>query len=108
MTPQEFGRFVEEYSQRVDRVRQNLQRQGPILLDEEGMTELGSTQRQEGDPRGRIGNVTGLEDLSPDEVRRLYESRIEKVSPEYRKQVEQYYRNIMRQKSQDAPRQSTP
>ena len=49
---------------------------------------------------GKVENVRGSEKLSIDEIRKLYEQRAKKVSPEYRKQVEAYFRAI----SEGAPK----
>ena len=47
----------------------------------------------------RLTNTTGLSDLTPDQLRKLYESRKASISPEYRKHVEAYLRAI----SENAP-----
>ena len=47
----------------------------------------------------RLGDTSGMSDLTPDQIRKLYESRKAKISPEYRKHVEAYLRAI----SENAP-----
>jgi hypothetical protein len=56
---------------------------------------------------GQTG-LTGSEQLTEDQVRRLQQSRIEDVSPEYRKQVEQYYRNLGRPAGQTDGQDDSP
>jgi len=55
-----------------------------------------------GDPRlqhgrkidGNLENQRGTEKLSPDDLRKLYEQRAKNVAPEYRPQVEAFFRAI--------------
>jgi len=51
-----------------------------------------------------MDDVRGSEKLSTDDVRKLYEQRAKTVSPEYRKQVEAYFRAI----SEAAPSKDAP
>ena len=103
MTPEEFRQFVEEYANRVDRLRRQLDRRPGV--DRIGAIEIGSDERQAGRGASGAGDIAGTEELTADELRDLYESRMQNVSPEYRKQVEEYYRNIMRQ---DADQDAAP
>ncbi len=95
MTEKEFKTFVEKYSDRIDNIRKNPDRtEIPSRLRDP--SELGGSETlQEG--RGASEELTqssGTEDLTDDQLRELYESRTSEVSPEYRKQVEEYFRAI--------------
>ena len=95
MTPERFSAFVEEYSRRLEGLR------GIPPSDVPGQIAQGSFRLPEGPGRQggplvdrRLAGAAGIERLSPDEVRKLFERRAAKVAPEYRKQVEAYFRAI--------------
>ena len=93
MTPQQFRSFVERYSQRFQQVRKSAGPPGGETLAAQDGT--GSKRLQQGRTLDQqVLDVKGAEKLSPDELRKLYESRARSVSPEYRKQVEEYFRSI--------------
>jgi len=99
MTRGEFEAFVEEYTRRFGQLEPM-----PTGTPSPGgrlggaFTLPGSDRLQPGKGRdGDIGDVEGGEELSPDEVRRLRESRLRRVSPEYRKQAESYFKSISEQ-----------
>ena len=96
MTAGELAGFVERYRTIFGRTREmpdRTERPGETVLD--AFRLPGSGQMQSGRKvDGKLGDVTGSEKLTPDELRKLYESRAAKVSPEYRKQVEAYFRAI--------------
>ena len=96
MTREQFAAFVEKYTQRIGKVepmKDSTPRPGGIVRGD--FVIPGSDRKQTGtglDPK--LENVRGGEKLTPDEVRTLYEQRAAKVSSEYRKQVEAYFRAI--------------
>lgn len=94
MTQEQFRGFVEQYTQRLDLLRTH-------KSDESGGQQVGNTDGagSKNLQGGRalddqLLDVKGAENLTPDEIRKLRESRAAKVSPEYRKQVEDYFRSI--------------
>lgn len=101
MTPAEFGAFVEKYSRRFGKTRK-----APSKTERPGETIGGAFQltgtsgRRSGKGLDRKIGSSGTEKLSPDELRKLYESRATKVSPRFRKEVEAYFRAISEQSTQ--------
>lgn len=94
MTQQQFKTFVEEYSQKYGKVKEMLdQTQRPAKSAGTTATP-GDSRLQTG--TGVSGNmtITGTENLSPDEIKKLNEAKLNKVSPEYRKEVEAFFRSI--------------
>ncbi len=94
MTPTQFKAFVEKYTQRLEWVK-----------DDRGDISGGSVAGRQDGPGARtvqagrtldqqLLDVRGGEKLTPDQIRHLYESRSARISPEYRKQVEDYFRAI--------------
>ncbi len=94
MTRDQFAAFVEKYRRRIGQVRAMRERTERPGQTVDGAVIPGSDRRQAG--RGAGGDVDGRggEDLSKDELRKLYEERARKVSPEYREQVEAYFRAV--------------
>lgn len=103
MSAPQFTAFVERYEEMFGKVasmprstaRPSGTVRGAFLL-------TGAETLQKG--RGvdsRLRGIKGAEKLTTDEIRKLYESRAAKVSPEYRKEVEAYFRAI----SEEAPTQ---
>jgi len=94
MTETQFNQFVKRYADAIGNIRHQLGlvtvKRVPDRIRIPGSDKLDSGR---GTDR-RITDTTGHDDLTPDQIRELHESRSKKVSPEYRKQVEEYYRNI--------------
>jgi len=106
MTKGEFAAFVEKYRDVFGESADMPDRtERPTDVVRGGFTLPGSGRLQAGKGTGKdIEGGSGTEKLTPDELRKLYESRAAKVSPEYRKQVEAYFRAI----SEAAGRAETP
>jgi len=106
MTNEEFRQFVKDYTDRFGQigprgdttVRPDQLVTGAVALP--GSDEL---QRGHG-AGGNVSDVEGGEKLTPDEVRKLAQSKAAEASPEYRKHVEAYLRAI----SEEAPAASQP
>ena len=96
MTKQQFSAFVERYNQRIGKIaKMQDTTAGPDGAIRGNLVIPGSAGTQAG--RGvdeRMEPVRGGEKLRPDEQRKLYEQRARKVSQEYRKDVEAYFRAI--------------
>ncbi|MFP4053304.1 MAG: hypothetical protein ACLFV7_05505 [Phycisphaerae bacterium] len=95
MTEKEFKDFVKKYAGKYGKVRDMLEQTERTNETDRLVVRGGSGDTQEG--TGTADDATGAsgrEDLSPDEIKKLYESRKGNVSPEYRKQVEDYFRAI--------------
>jgi hypothetical protein len=96
MTRAQFAAFVERYAQRigkVEKMKERTSRPAGALPNAFAITGSGRLQRGRG-ADGKLDDVRGSEKLSPDEIRKLFEQRARKVSPEFRKQVEAYFRAI--------------
>jgi len=94
MTETQFTQFVKRYADAIGKIRHQL---GPVnvKLAPGDIVIPGSDKLETGRGTDRkISDTTGHENLTPDQLRELHESRTKKVSPEYRKQVEEYYRNL--------------
>lgn len=109
MTEGEFAAFVEKYAELFGKSRDMPDRtERPTGTVEGGFQLPGSSRLQAGQGADKdLGNVAGTEKLSPDELRKLYESRAAKVSPEYRKQVEAYFRAISEAAAKNEPPPAT-
>ena len=97
MTEQQFASFVKRYSDRLDKVRKKKDEKVSPPTDTVGnaFVVTGSKELQKGrSADDRLTDITGMSKLTPDQIRKLYESRRAKVSPEYRKHVEAYLRAI--------------
>ena len=96
MSLAQFKAFIEEYSSRFGAIKQMADRTQPpdgsmigaIVLPGEDKTQAGKGAD------GSVGNSTGSQKLSTDEIRKLSQARAAKVSPEYRKEVEAFFRAI--------------
>jgi hypothetical protein len=94
MTSQQFKGFVEQYTQQLDRIRRNGD-DAPAGTQQARAEGPGGKAVQAGQGLDQqVLDVKGGEKLTPDQVKKLYESRSASVSPEYRKQVEDYFRAI--------------
>ncbi|MFP4106493.1 MAG: hypothetical protein ACLFVU_10440 [Phycisphaerae bacterium] len=96
MTSDEYRRFVGKYSQLYNRVRDSVEKDpdAPTVVRREyTLDEPGEVREGTGTDR-EITDVSGGEDLTPDQMRELLENRKRRVSPEYRKGVESYLRAI--------------
>jgi len=102
MTRDQFAAFVDRYTQRIGKIeKMKDETAGPDGTIRGSFAIPGSGRTQAGRGlNGKVENVRGSEKLSIDEIRKLYEQRAKKVSPEYRKQVEAYFRAI----SEGAPK----
>ena len=105
MTPPQFNAFVERYEEMFGKVgpmpRSTL---GPSGTVRGAFLLTGSEKLQGG--RGldrRLGGIQGGEKLTKDQTQKLYESRAAKVSPEYRKEVEAYFRAISEEALGETP-----
>ena len=102
MTAEQFAGFVKRYSDRFDKIRKAKDDKPPLPKDvvRNAFDLTGSRKVQEGRTTDkRLADTSGMSDLTPDQIRKLYESRKAKISPEYRKHVEAYLRAI----SENAP-----
>ena len=106
MTAGELAGFVEQYREIFGRSKDMPERtERPTGTIRDAFQLPGRGGRQSGRGLdGGLDDVAGSEKLSPDELRKLYESRAAKVSPEYRKQVEAYFRAISEAASRKPPR----
>ena len=106
MSQAQFAAFVEKYTQRIGEVKKMAdQTAKPTGTVVSSAVIPGNTRQQAGrGVDGRMDDVRGSEKLSTDDVRKLYEQRAKTVSPEYRKQVEAYFRAI----SEAAPSKDAP
>ena len=96
MTRDQFAAFVEKYAQRIGKVEKMKDRTArPDGTIQGAFVIPGSDRQQQGRGLdGKLEDIRGSEKLSKDEIRKLYEQRASKVSREYRKQVEAYFRAI--------------
>jgi hypothetical protein len=94
MTEAEFKDFVKKYRRKYGKVREMLDETEAADRRRGQTVRGGTTEVQQGRAADDEITSAGGEDLSPDEIRKLYESRKGKLSPEYRKQVEAYFRAI--------------
>jgi len=104
MTEQQLAQFVKKYTDKFEKIRKKKVDDKPPLPEEDviGNTsvETGSNKLQKGRSADKdLTGVTGTSKLTPDQLRKLYESRKARISPEYRKHVEAYLRAI----SENAP-----
>lgn len=102
MTADQYVAFVKRYADRFDKIRKKSSDSPSLPKDvvRNAFTRIGSDKFQKGRSTDtRLTNTAGMADLTPDQVRKLYESRKAKISPEYRKHVEAYLRAI----SENAP-----
>lgn len=104
MTQAEFGAFVEKYARRFGKTKKMPSETARPTATVSGAFQLtGKSGRQSGKGVDKKIGSSGTEKLSPDELRKLYESRAAKVSPRFRKEVEAYFRAI----SEQSPRGAT-
>lgn len=102
MTEAEFGAFVEKYARRFGKTKKmpsETERPGETIGGAFQLT--GKSGRQSGKGLDKQIGSRGTDKLSPDELRKLFESRAAKVSPEFRKEVEAYFRAISEQSPQE-------
>ena len=96
MTDAQFRSFVEKYSRRFGKLRPMADRTDRPGQEIGGAFELpGSEKLQTGRAwDSKLGNVTGSEKLTPDEIRKLSESKAARASRKYREHVQAYLRAI--------------
>ena len=92
MTPGQFKQFVEAYKEQFDKVRAKRKGQGQTG---EGTGKVGAGNGTVEAGRGTGDIATGnAGKLSPDEIRQLNERKMQKVSPDFRREVEAYFRAV--------------
>jgi len=110
MTVRQFKAFIEKYTERFGRIQPDPERTEQPRKTVKGAFKLpGSGELKKGrGVDGRIGNTRGTEDLTSDQIRKLYEAKVKDVSPEYRRHVEAYFRAIAESAGRAAPEGKTP
>jgi len=96
MTHGQYASLVERYTKRFERTiprTDRTNRPGKLVANAFKLNNVAAGQRVERDRR-RIGRVRGGEKLTADQLRGLYESRAARVSRDFRKHVEAYFRAI--------------
>jgi len=95
MSPEQFSQFVETYRQKFDQLR--ARRPG------EGQTTIGTGRTNEAQEttavdrgRGRNGALRagGTDPRDADDLRKLNERKLQNVSPDFRREVEAYFRAV--------------
>jgi hypothetical protein len=96
MTEPQLAAFVERYADRFGRLGL-MPDQTPIAPDQQvgGFQRAGSVDLQAGRGAGPL-NATGVETLTPDQWRELYETHADQVRPEHRRAVAEYFRRVAR------------
>jgi len=105
MTQNEFKTFIEKYSSRFGQIKEMPKQTAiPGKAAAKAAESIGvpTVQHGAGMDKG-LQDLRGAPKLSPDELKKLYESRAANVSPEYRKQVEAYFRAISESSAAPAP-----
>gem|GEM_PF-2525163 len=103
MTRDQFAAFVDRYAQRIgkiEKMRDETERpEGAIR----GAFSLGGSDRKASGSGvdDRLTDLRGGEKLTIDQIRKLHQQRARNVSPEYRAQVEAYFRAISEQALRD-------
>jgi hypothetical protein len=96
MTFPKYQDFVESYAERFGKVKPMLEKtERPTDAMSGAFLPGGSKELQAG--KGiddKMGKLTGTENLTPDQIQKLFESGGGKVSPEYQKAVDAYFRLI--------------
>jgi len=105
MTQPQFKTFIEQYAQKYGQLKQMLDRtRRPTNTVQDAYSLPGSDRLARGQTvAGDLGQTSGAENLTTDNLRKLYESPAAKVSPEYRKQVEAYFRAISESANRPTP-----
>lgn len=94
MTSEQFKGFVEEYSQRYGQIKDAIARTSGGASSGT-VQQAGSDKLQTGQGIDtKVGDTAGGDKLSPDDLRKLNEAKTAKVAPEYRKDVEAFFRAI--------------
>jgi len=96
MTAGQFAAFVERYQSRFSRIAKmpaGTVRPGRSVSGAFKLTGSSTLQKGRGGDEG-LGDVAGAEKLPTDRIRKLRQPRLTKVSSEYRKEVEAYFRAI--------------
>lgn len=95
MTEEQFKAFVEEYTQKFGQVKEMIdQAHKPSGAVRTETVLPGDDKLSTGSTIDAGLGVSGTEKLSPDEIKKLNEAKINKVSPEYRKEVEAFFRTL--------------
>ena len=97
MSKAQLAAFVEGYAKRLSTLKTSYDDKSHVPRGSErgafGLTGDRALRKGES-PAPRLSGLKGFEKLSPDRIRKLYESRRDQFSPEYRKHVEAYLRAI--------------
>jgi len=102
MTDQEYKDFVKKYDRRFGQLREKPEQPETTDRTTAGAELVGARDVQTGrstDPG--VSDARGGETLTPDEIRKLNEQKVNQASPEYRKHVEAYLRAISEQGEQE-------
>ena len=95
MTPPQYQSFVESYSQLFGKVKPLLAvTERPTATVNNAFFAPGTQQVQTGKGLDSKLGVSGTEKLTGDQMKKLNESRAARVSPEYRKSVDAYFRSV--------------
>ncbi len=98
MTPEQLKGFVEKYTGMFDKLREKLSSQGPPRVVRGQAAQIGQSGVQQG--RGRdAGGASGTQGMSADQMKNISDARLQQVPPEYRKQVEAYFRAVAEMRS---------
>jgi hypothetical protein len=105
MTQEQFKNFVEEYTQKFGQVKEMLaQTQRPTESVQTGVQTPGDDKLSTGNTvDGQMG-VSGTDKLAPDDIRKLNEAKATKVSPEYRREVEAFFKALSENAGSTVPK----
>jgi hypothetical protein len=105
MTQEEFKGFIEEYTQKYGQVKDMLsQTQRPNETVQTGAQVPGDDKLSTGNTvEGQMG-VSGTDKLAPDDIRKLNEAKATKVSPEYRREVDAFFKALSENAGSAAPK----
>jgi len=103
MTNEKFTGFVEEYASRLSRLTDAPDRTDRPRTGVKAPSDtVGAETLQQGKGVEKGLGARGMEELTADQVRELSESRVENVSPEYRRLVEAYLKAVSEAESRRA------
>ena len=104
MTEAQFKAFVEDYRQKFGQVKEMADQVAkPSGVMKTDVTAPGDEKLSTGTTIDGTVGVTGTDKLLPDEIKKLNEAKLNKVSPEYRKEVEAFFRTLSETGSTPAP-----
>jgi hypothetical protein len=94
MNTDELKAFVEKYSKRVGDLKAQKEKTETPGLVVNGNIGLGGTDKVQQGRGTDVDAGAGTEKLTPDQLKKLNEARANKVPPEYRDEVEAYFKAI--------------